>query len=516
MVNPKKIGEEGRALTCDEYDENLDILQNRANHVGFQSCTTISDLDVCLASNPVITNIQGDIDSNTDRIVQIENDLDASGSIALSLQNIEATLSADIAQNAADIADIQDQIADNIIPAIDGNTSNLSTLTQTVTSNFNTLNTRLTSIDGGVNPSLGRMTIAENKINTNLASINTITGTTIPGVTQARINGDNALNTLITQANTTRSQQDQFLQDQIDDEIQDRIQDVNTVDSKFTIITNDLKTDLDNEIDDREDADTLLQAQINTLNAGLSSAIPTGTILAYAGTTAPSGFLFCHGGSYSRTTYSALFNVISTRYGSTNSTTFNLPDLRDKILYGNPTTNLNSGTTTEGANTVTLTNAQMPRHSHTIPSSTHSHSFNMDHWHGLTVKTHAHGINSLPPHSHSLYPFRNVALGGGDEDTTGAELTYIPSDDPDDPNIYFRTAELEANTIPGPSIHAAAVRIYPGTDTGINRTDGLPFGTPNTVTSTATIAANLTNETGGTTAVDLRQASLKVNYIIKT
>ncbi len=149
MVNPKKISEEGRALTCDEYDENLDILQNRANHVGFQSCSTINDLDVCLQSNTVITGLQGTIDSNTDRIIALEDNFDATGVIAVSLQNIEATLSADIAQNAADIATIQDQIADDLIPDISANASQLFTLDQTVTSNFNNLSSCLLSSFSG-------------------------------------------------------------------------------------------------------------------------------------------------------------------------------------------------------------------------------------------------------------------------------------------------------------------------------------------------------------------------------
>ena len=55
-------------------------------------------------------------------------------------------------------------------------------------------------------------------------------------------------------------------------------------------------------------------------------ATPVGTIAAFGGTSAPSGWLVCDGSAISRTTYANLFDVIGTSYGSGDgSTTFNLP-----------------------------------------------------------------------------------------------------------------------------------------------------------------------------------------------
>lgn len=57
--------------------------------------------------------------------------------------------------------------------------------------------------------------------------------------------------------------------------------------------------------------------------------------MAYGGTTAPAGWLFCFGQALSRTTYALLFAVISTSFGAgDNSTTFNLPDLRGRVPVG--------------------------------------------------------------------------------------------------------------------------------------------------------------------------------------
>ena len=67
-------------------------------------------------------------------------------------------------------------------------------------------------------------------------------------------------------------------------------------------------------------------------------ALPIGSYIQFAGSQAPDGFLVCNGGEISRTTYSALFAVIGTTYGSGDgSTTFNLPDLTDRFLQGSTT-----------------------------------------------------------------------------------------------------------------------------------------------------------------------------------
>lgn len=95
----------------------------------------------------------------------------------------------------------------------------------------------------------------------------------------------------------------------------------------------------------------------------ISQAAPVGSIHAYGGSTAPTGWLICDGSAVSRTTYAALFAIVGTTYGAGNgSTTFNLPDLRGKIPVGR-----DSGQTefdvlgeTGGAKTQALTQANLP------------------------------------------------------------------------------------------------------------------------------------------------------------
>jgi phage-related tail fiber protein len=63
--------------------------------------------------------------------------------------------------------------------------------------------------------------------------------------------------------------------------------------------------------------------------------VPVGTVVFFARSTPPSGFLHLNGAAISRTTYSALYSKVGIQYGSGDgSTTFNLPDLRGLFLRG--------------------------------------------------------------------------------------------------------------------------------------------------------------------------------------
>jgi microcystin-dependent protein len=62
---------------------------------------------------------------------------------------------------------------------------------------------------------------------------------------------------------------------------------------------------------------------------------PTGSVLQFAGTTAPEGWLLCDGDAVSRTDYAALFAVVSTAHGiGDGATTFNVPDYRYQVPRG--------------------------------------------------------------------------------------------------------------------------------------------------------------------------------------
>ena len=65
------------------------------------------------------------------------------------------------------------------------------------------------------------------------------------------------------------------------------------------------------------------------------NATPLGTVIMYAGSSAPIDYLICDGSAVSRTTYAGLFAVIGTTYGAGDTTsTFNIPDLRGLFVRG--------------------------------------------------------------------------------------------------------------------------------------------------------------------------------------
>lgn len=154
-----------------------------------------------------------------------------------------------------------------------------------------------------------------------------------------------------------------------------------------------------------------------------------GSIIAWADSinNRPSNWEPCSGGEISRSTYSSLFDIIGTRFGSGNgSTTFNLPDFRGATLVMRPSTHANvavqdvsggltwiQGTadpfsalthTTDGAShTHTWTDSTSGSHTHTAD---HSHTTTLsstgsdgDHGHSYTASTssdgHTHTVGSL-------------------------------------------------------------------------------------------------------------------------
>ena len=74
---------------------------------------------------------------------------------------------------------------------------------------------------------------------------------------------------------------------------------------------------------------------LGKLVAAVQQALnPPGTIMAYAGDTAPAGWFLCNGAYLDRTQYANLFNVVSTRFGTSASTNFAVPDFRGRFLRG--------------------------------------------------------------------------------------------------------------------------------------------------------------------------------------
>ena len=126
-----------------------------------------------------------------------------------------------------------------------------------------------------------------------------------------------------------------------------------------------------------------------------SDTVPVGTIQAFASATAPADYQKADGRAISRTDYKNLFAVIGTTYGSGNgSTTFNLPNLKGRIVVGMKSGDTDFGTLgkTGGQKTVALTVEQMPSHTHIQEPHTHTQQE-----HNHDQKPHNHNQKS---HNH--------------------------------------------------------------------------------------------------------------------
>lgn len=287
---------------------------------------------------------------------------------------------------------------------------------------------------------------------------------------------------------------------------------------------------------DANDAIEALQAKVGingssvptSIDYLLSILMPIGSVLPYAGSTAPTNFLLCFGQAVSRSTYASLFAVIGITYGVGNgSTTFNLPDLRGRTIIGKDdmggtaasrvTTAISSidgaslgasggSESLHGhshANTITnnaVTSGAGSAHSHantaafTGTAASHNH----------TQDAHGHNISD-PTHNHAQ---NNVGVRDTDDAGTNGFVRATA--------VVDATAGLRGNV-------ASATGVTVVSNTATNQATSItPAGTvamtnanesahTHSVTSNATIS----NATSGAGSSQNVQPSLILNYIIK-
>ena len=135
----------------------------------------------------------------------------------------------------------------------------------------------------------------------------------------------------------------------------------------------------------------VLDDHANWRNIGGTSAsaeVPIGSVLPYAGTTPPAGWMMCAGDALSVVDSSSLFNVIGYTYGG-GGDTFRIPDLRSRIpvgrdlMGGSASNRIDTGADnmgdTGGTDDYTLVSNEIPSHTHTTATDgSHSHSVNVD------------------------------------------------------------------------------------------------------------------------------------------
>lgn len=172
---------------------------------------------------------------------------------------------------------------------------------------------------------------------------------------------------------------------------------------------------------------------------GSNPGIPLGSSIDYWGGSAPSSsFALAYGQAISRTTYSALFSLFSTAYGTGDgSTTFNLPDLRGRVVagkddmggsaasrltstyFGGLATNLGAA---GGSESHTLTTAQLASHSHANTLN------DTGHFHDTFGSNQARAASGSIPGGAVVFPQLNNSDDGTmftDAKTTGISINNV-------------------------------------------------------------------------------------------
>jgi microcystin-dependent protein len=243
--------------------------------------------------------------------------------------------------------------------------------------------------------------------------------------------------------------------------------------------------------------------------------VPVGTVVAFAGSSAPEGWLLCDGSAVSRSTYANLWVTLSSTYGNGDgATTFNLPNAKGRSVVGAGT---GSGLTarsvadTGGAESVTLTGAQSGTsahgHGNTISASTGNqlanHVHNANHGHTASSGDAGYHTHFIGSHEHS-YKVASTATAG----TNRAIITSTGSGAFTGGINFAEVGQVAGNSY-GDGTHSHGITVN-----GNNFNTG---GISENHTHTVTVAGGVSTSTAAdaSSAHQNMMPFLVLNYIIK-
>jgi microcystin-dependent protein len=176
-----------------------------------------------------------------------------------------------------------------------------------------------------------------------------------------------------------------------------------------------------------------------------NSLVPIGSIVAWPIATAPANWVLCNNQQLSRVKYKSLFDIIGTTYGvGDGSTTFNVPDLRQKFILGLAAAGTGStlaGTggaidhTHSHAHTHSAGSYAAASHLHTVdPPSTASSSTSIAHTHTFSGTTdgpnsgaNIGGITTVVPDTNHTHDFSGTTSSSGGSHSHNVDIAQFNS-----------------------------------------------------------------------------------------
>ena len=219
---------------------------------------------------------------------------------------------------------------------------------------------------------------------------------------------------------------------------------------------------------------------------GMPPSVPTASVLAFGGATAPAGYLLCNGAAVDRTTYAALFTAIGTAHGAGNgTTTFNVPDLKGRVPVG---AGQGSGLTNRALG------SKFGEEDHVLTAAEHA--------------AHTHGPGTLKTESHN-----HTGLVGLEKQSLVHTHTFDPYDVPGATGGWT-LQNMGAGALNAPLAAVASGSGISSGDTGIG---GPPAHNHNIVTQGAlSVNTGTTASQGSSQAHNNMPPSQAVTYVIKT
>ena len=262
------------------------------------------------------------------------------------------------------------------------------------------------------------------------------------------------------------------------------------------------------------------------------SAMPPGSIVVYAGSTPPDGWLLCDGALYDITAAPELFKVIEFTYGSDAlKKAFRVPDLQTRVPVGMKpfTYYCDALGKTGGEAEVSLSEFEMPSHKHNVSASSHTHTITTSpHTHVITESAHNH-VATASPHGHAINDPGHIHSINDPGHHHGFPLHWSISDDWVGMNIdsIDHSGDTNLTTYPNTSDSRTGITINTQT-TGITvQNTTVPVSVADTK-ATASAQNATVNATAGSASTSVSEESrgggqshqnmqpyIVMNYIIK-